>query len=412
MPARPVPAGTRDVAAPTARPLLAALAKGVESAEERYHALRLLRDLPRWKSEVLPEGTSGGAVVSRLAGDGDRQVQKMVAELLDLPPAVPRRVRRQKPIPGEERRHEIDGTVLLSVPGGEYLLGADDITEATKPVHRVVLSPFWIAKYPVTNEQYERFLRARPKAPRPQYWDDKQFNQPNQPVGGVSRAEALVYCRWAGLTLPSEAQWEAAARGTDGRRYPWGNDEPTAEHANFGGREGGPTPVGAFPRGAGPFGTLDQAGNVWEWCVDVWDEKAYQRRERAKKNPVGTQGGSALRCLRGGSWSSVAWILAAACRHRGGASLRGGFVGFRCVLPSRAEPCLGCLDLVDSGGDTTAGDPGPRERFLDATKGRGDTETELGDTRTGRWDTKHPAGDTTASPVDTSAPRGDTTRGR
>jgi len=328
----------RDASAPTARPLLAALAEGVESAEERYHALRLLRDLPRWKAELLPDGTSGSEVISGLTGDGDRQVTKMAAELLGLPTAASRRDGPREPTPGEERRNEIDGTVLLYVPGGEYLLGADDITEDEKPVHRVVLSPFWIAKYPVTNEQYERFLRSHPEAARPQYWDDQQFNQPNQPVVGVSWEEAQAYCRWAGVHLPSEAQWEAAARGTDGRRYPWGNKKPTAEHANFGGREGSPTPVGAFPRGAGPFGTLDQAGNVWEWCADVWDPKAYRERDSANEDPVGTRGEAAVRCLRGGSWNLVAWLLAAACRRRSWASCRVRDIGFRCVLPSGAEP--------------------------------------------------------------------------
>jgi formylglycine-generating enzyme required for sulfatase activity len=327
----------RDASAPTARPLLAALAGGLKSAEERYHALRLLAALPSWEAEVLPDGTTGREVVKRLVADGDPQVQGLIRELLGLPAAA-RTTRPGGPTPGEERRNEVDGTVLLYVPGGEYVLGADDISADEKPVHRVLLSPFWIAKYLVTNEQYARFLRADPEAARPALWDDKQFNQPNQPVVGVSWEEAQAYCRWAGLTLPSEAQWEAAARGTDGRRYPWGNDEPTAKHANFGGRERGPSPVGAFPRGAGPFGTLDQAGNVWEWCVDVWDEKAYRRKERAEEDPVGTRGDAAVRCLRGGSWGVPAGLLAAACRDRLGASGRSRLIGFRCLLLARPEP--------------------------------------------------------------------------
>jgi len=331
----------RDASSPSPRPFLEALARGLASADERYHALRLLRALPRWVAEALPDGTTGKEVVERLAEDGDPQVQRMVTELLGLPAAEGRRGRqgrRREPAPGEERRNEADGTVLLYVPGGKYLIGAKDITEDEKPPHRVVLSPFWIAKYPVTNEQYSRFLRANTSAAKPQYWQDKQFNQPNQPVVGVSWEEAQAYCGWAGLALPSEAQWEAAARGADGRRYPWGDDEPTAEHANFGGREGRTTPVGAFPRGAGPFGTLDQAGNVWEWCVDIWDAGAYRRNDRAKEDPVGTQGDLAVRCLRGGSWSLVAGHLAVADRNGLHASSRRLNVGFRCVLLSRAEP--------------------------------------------------------------------------
>ncbi|HZF09024.1 MAG TPA: SUMF1/EgtB/PvdO family nonheme iron enzyme, partial [Thermoanaerobaculia bacterium] len=226
------------------------------------------------------------------------------------PPSTP------LPSPGKKRVHKADGSVLVYVPGGEYVLGADDISENEKPVHRVVLSPFWIGKYQVTNEQYGRFLSTVPGTARPGYWHDKSFNQPRQPVVGVSWDQARAYCSWAGLALPSEAQWEAAARGRDRRRYPWGNEEPTAEHANFDGNSGNKgktTAVGSFPRGAGPFGTLDQAGNVWEWCEDVWDEKAYQGREGAE-NPVNNGGDKAVRCRRGGSWYYRAGALAAAFR--------------------------------------------------------------------------------------------------
>jgi formylglycine-generating enzyme required for sulfatase activity len=212
-----------------------------------------------------------------------------MAKLLGIERVVPRRSRRAEPAPGEERLHALDGTVLLYVPGGEYTLGAADLTDEERPIHRIVLRPFWIAKYPVTNEQYGRFLVANPRHAKPAYWADKWFNQPHQPVVGVSWEEAQAYCRWSRLRLPSEAQWEAAARGTDGRRYPWGNAAPTLEHANFGGREGGTTGVGSYPQGAGAFGALDQAGNVWEWCEDVWDAAAYRRRD-GQRDPVSATG--------------------------------------------------------------------------------------------------------------------------
>jgi serine/threonine-protein kinase len=238
-----------------------------------------------------------------------------------------------------ERIHEIDGTVLLYVPGGSYSLGAE-VNDEARPIRRVVLSPFWIAKYPVTNEQYARFLAENPGGEKPEFWRDKRFNQPRQPVVGVSWEEARAYCRWAGLRLPSEAQWEAAARDTDQRRYPWGNDEPTAEHANFGGREGGMTPVGTYPKGAGPFGALDQVGNVWEWCEDAWNPIAYRERQgqRDPLSTVSTKGDVAVRCLRGGSWSVGAEDLAAALRNRYEASIRYWNFGFRCLSPSVPEP--------------------------------------------------------------------------
>jgi len=238
--------------------------------------------------------------------------------------------RAEEPKPGEEWINEKDGSVLVYVPGGEYALGE------SSDRHRVILSPFWIGKYPVTNEQYGRFLEENTDAGKPRHWDDKRFNQPRQPVVGVSWDEAKAYCAWAGLQLPSEAQWEAAARGTDERRFPWGNAEPAPEHASFDRRDG-TTPVGAFPQGAGPFDTLDQAGNVWEWCEDVWNAETYKERD-GKEDPVATPGETADRCLRGGSWLNPAGYLAAAYRDGLWASIRYRNVGFRCSLPSRPEP--------------------------------------------------------------------------
>jgi formylglycine-generating enzyme required for sulfatase activity len=254
-----------------------------------------------------------------------------VVELCQALRPGPVTVRAREPRPGEERINEKDGSVLLYIPGDEYVLG-----EASDR-HRVILSPFWIAKYPVTNEQYGRFLKENPEAKTPEFWGDKRLNQPRHPVVGVSWDEAKAYCAWAGLQLPSEAQWEAAARGTDERRFPWGNDEPTPEYANFDRREYGTTPVGAFPKGAGPFDTLDQAGNVWEWCEDVWNADAYKERD-GKKDPVSTTGERAVRCLRGGSWSYPARSLAAAYRNWDRASDRYWNIGFRCSLPARPEP--------------------------------------------------------------------------
>ncbi len=348
----------RDASAVTPRPLLAALAGGIASAQERYHALRLLRALPGWDAEPLPDGVVGKALVSRLLTDQDREVAGMAAELLGIERPARHQQARVDQIAddpyvldflriSEERRNETDGTVLLYVPGGEYTLGAKDITDNERPVHRVVLSPFWIAKYPVTNEQYGRFLAANPGTPEPAYWADKQFNQPEQPVVGVSWEEAQAYCRWAGLRLPSEAQWEAAARGPDGRRYPWGNDEPTPEHANFGSREGRTTPVGSYPKGAGPFGALDQAGNVWEWCEDVWDAAAYRDRD-GQRDPLSTTGDdTAVRCLRGGSWIGGARYLAVAIPQQAQGIAPGQvlWLSLPAAVRSRAL-ILGCMGRV------------------------------------------------------------------
>ncbi len=238
------------------------------------------------------------------------------------------------------RVNQKDGSVLVFVPGGEYTLGAEDLEELgwdkdwaawAKPVHTVRLSPFWIGKYEVTNEQYARFLRDNPNHPKPYFWEHRRFNPPQHPVVVESWHDAVAYCQWAGLQLPSEAQWEAAARGTDRRRYPWGNEKLTPQHANYNEKEGGTTPVGAYPKGAGPFGTLDQAGNVWEWCADQWDSRAYWRRD-GKLDPVlAPKGEAEVLVRRGGSWANSTRNLAAAFRGGYQTGLRRPRVGFRCV---------------------------------------------------------------------------------
>lgn len=231
------------------------------------------------------------------------------------------------------RVHERDGTRLVYVRGGLYTLGAEDLDEWSGPVHRVHLDPFWIGELPVTNEQYARFLEVEEGHLEPHFWHDERFNQPRQPVVGVSWEEAWAYCRWAGLELPSEAQWEAAARGLEGLRYPWGSAQPGPEHANFGNAVGHPTEAGAYPAGRGPYGTLDQAGNVWEWCVDAWSRTAYEARGNDRCNPVG-QGDEAVRVVRGGSWLNPACDLRAAYRDRATARMRLNNQGFRCLLPA------------------------------------------------------------------------------
>lgn len=252
-----------------------------------------------------------------------------VIEVMTEPPRREEPEKPPAPAPGEERIHERDGSVLLYIPGGDYLLGSDD-QPLSKPVRRVRLSPFWIGKFPVTNEQYSRYLAENPSRPEPAFWQDPRFNQPRLPVVGVSWEEARAYCDWAGLELPGEIQWEAAARGTDQRPFPWGKELPTQLHANFSSTEGGTTPVEAYPSGAGPYGTLDQAGNVWEWCADVWSCDAFRQMKDGQQDPV-ARGDSAVRALRGGSWITPLQALRAALRERGTAARRLTTQGFRCI---------------------------------------------------------------------------------
>jgi formylglycine-generating enzyme required for sulfatase activity len=239
-------------------------------------------------------------------------------------------------IAGRFRANEVDGAEIVFVPSGTYTLGADDLA----PVHRVQLTGFLIGRIPVTNALYREYLDANPGRPKPNYWDDPQFNGDQQPLVGVDWNEARSYCQWAGMDLPTEAQWEAAARGTDQRRYPWGDEPPTRELADFDQdfTSGQPEPVGSHPSGSGPFGTLDQAGSVWEWCLDEWDPEAYRDRDGKADPLIPAKGESGVRVLRGGSWSGPAGYLAAAFRGRVGSSSRSRSVGFRCASPVPAEP--------------------------------------------------------------------------
>lgn len=242
-------------------------------------------------------------------------------------------VLRPEPPPREDHFHEKDASVLVYVPGGVYTLGAEGLTEIEQPVHEVRLSPFLIGKYPITNEQYGRFLEAGTGYRKPAFWGEESFNRPLQPVVGVSWEDALAYCEWAGLTLPTEAQWEAAARGPDARLYPWGEEPPNRERANFGTFAGKTTPVGAFPAGVGPHGAHDMVGNVAEWCADVLDPEAYAKREAGEVDPVSSQSELDFRVLRGGSWLDQASELTVSLRGRYWARLRRRFIGFRCALP-------------------------------------------------------------------------------
>ncbi|MEO5374256.1 MAG: formylglycine-generating enzyme family protein [Alphaproteobacteria bacterium] len=228
------------------------------------------------------------------------------------------------------------GIRLLPIPAGEFMMGAKGISNCELPIHRVRVPGFLLGETPVTNRQYGQFLSTT-KREKPYRWGEDRFSDPEQPVVGVRWTDAVAFCAWLSegsrfvFSLPSEAQWEYAARGTDGRDYPWGNAPPTPRHACYGlyWEKDKPARVGSFPAGRGPFGTLDQAGLVWELCADEWHDTYDGAPD---DGTAWTSTGSAergFRVLRGGAWGLSPGALRAAYRYWGVAVNRDDGIGFR-----------------------------------------------------------------------------------
>jgi formylglycine-generating enzyme required for sulfatase activity len=225
---------------------------------------------------------------------------------------------------------EQGGYELVFIPGGVFMMGSPE-TEAghdddESPLHEVQVADFYIGRYPVTNEEYGRFLATNPEMKEPNFWGDRNYNQPNQPVVGVSWHEAQKYAAWAGLSLPTEAQWEYACRAGTTTRYYTGDTEDDLDRAGWYTKNSGGKlhPVGA--KEPNVFGLYDMHGNVWEWCQDWFYEDYYENSP--KENPLGPASGS-HRVLRGGSRGDIPEYCRAAVRNFVAPVERLGFVGFR-----------------------------------------------------------------------------------
>ena len=232
---------------------------------------------------------------------------------------------------GEALQTDPRDVPMALVPAGEFTMGST-MADDEKPVHRVYLDAFSMDKYHVTVGQYAKYLEVTDKEAPPE-WDI--MNQPRhqkRPVVNVSWSDAASYCKWAGKRLPTEAEWEKAARGTDGRLYPWGNEAPTRLHANFGKKEWANhmalVPVGMFEMGKSPYGVYDMAGNAWEWVNDWYDHDYYKKSPT--KNPQGPTTGKS-KVVRGGNWLYVQEFLRSSFRFNADPSSRQFGYGFRCA---------------------------------------------------------------------------------
>jgi formylglycine-generating enzyme required for sulfatase activity len=223
---------------------------------------------------------------------------------------------------GTIQRRGKDNAEMVFVPAGTFTMGDThgDGYPDEKPTHPVSLPAFWLDRTEVTNAQFARFIQAGNTAQGD--WRQYASGKDQHPVVNVTWPDAVAYCRWAAKRLPTEAEWEYAARGTDNRKFPWGN----AFEDNRGRFSGRTAPVGSYPSGASPFGVLDLAGNVWEWVASL--SRPYPYSATDGREDLSAAGG---RVIRGGSWSYVPRDLRSAARDRGDPADRSVDLGFRCA---------------------------------------------------------------------------------
>ena len=238
--------------------------------------------------------------------------------------------------PTHTRMRDKDEMTMVLIPQGEFRIGSNVGKVDEQPVHQVYLDAFWMDQTEVTNTQYQKCVASgsctNPSSEgsftRPRYYaSDDQYA--DFPVIHVNWYQATTYCTWAGGRLPTEAQWEAAARGTDGRTFPMG-DHVDKDSANYAGFVGDTARVGSYPSGSSPYGVLDMAGNVWEWVFDWYGQDFYRRSPN--RNPTGPPSGSS-RVLRGGSWEDDTDLLRSANRNFNDPHASTTTWGFRCVVP-------------------------------------------------------------------------------
>jgi formylglycine-generating enzyme required for sulfatase activity len=225
---------------------------------------------------------------------------------------------------------EITEVPMIAIPAGDFMMGNDAGDDDEKPAHTVFVDAFEIDQFEVTNEQFQAFFEETgyvseaEQAGESYNWRAFAEGKPKHPVVLVTWNDAIAYCEWQGKRLPTEAEWEKAAKGTEGFVYPWGNewapDKANTEESGY----RGTTIVGSFPAGASPYGVMDMAGNVSEWTSD-WYEAYPGSTFRS------SYFGKKYRVIRGGGWFTEAHLVRTTERSASSVDLRNDDVGFRCV---------------------------------------------------------------------------------
>jgi formylglycine-generating enzyme required for sulfatase activity len=243
-----------------------------------------------------------------------------------------------------------DGAPMVEVPVGLFPMGVPqgdrDGGRDEYPRHDVFVDTFFIDKFEMTNGRYLEFVTAtghrvpqNSKNPTRNLWQGDAIpdSLADRPVINVDWYDAEAYCAWAGRRLPTEAEWEKAAKGTADRRFPWGNIEPTVKHLNFNQRWIGEKtlmPVGSYEAGKSPFGAYDMAGNVWEWVNDWYDAKYYEKSP--EKNPKGPETGT-KKVIRGAGWQNETPTVRIFTRVDSDPTIRNESTGFRCAMDTTAK---------------------------------------------------------------------------
>ncbi len=304
--------------------------------------------------EILPPSDVNGAVRPALdriilqltAYEPDRRIQSAdeLASLLASPATLLYPPPFEWPI-HDEGPLECRSARAVAVPGGEYILGSRPGRKTTNvnelPARKILLTPFRIDRTPVTNREYQQFVAASGRS-QPPFHNHPVFGAPDHPVVGVTFDEAMQFARWAGGMLPSEAQWEYAARaGQKLIEYPWGDEPPTPLHANINNISRTTSIVGTYPEGSNQFEIYDMCGNVWEWCMDVYEQKFYATIHPGAINPVNNPrsvNAEAQRVLRGGSFQSLFIQGRCACRFSALPTESRHDIGFRLVYCQNRRP--------------------------------------------------------------------------
>lgn len=308
------------------------------------------RQLERLGAAGAPEARSG-----KLSGwDEQDQRERLFARRLAEGQRRPVQPRRTDPRP--ERASQLQKPIdpppagMVLIPGGEYAIGDEKGEEDARPVRTVTLDPYYIDRHEVTNAEYRKFVEwfretkdgrfAHPDQPPgkdhvPATWkspDYRRFTGDDQPVVGIDWYDAYAYARWAGKRLPTEAEWEAAARGKNARAFPWG-PHFAVRLANT--RDAGAKrtmPIGSYPGGNTPEGIADLGGNAWEWCYDWYEPDYYAKAPTA--NPQGPAIGKD-KVIRGGSWAHPSKMARGSYRNFGRPVVWSYYIGFRCAKSAR-----------------------------------------------------------------------------